>query len=401
MIFNNYSIFICFIAFVFVYNAAKFVSKSIALRNIIVLAGNLFILLTLVKEHTLIVIAILSLLVFLIGKVLQNKNSRTLLFTSLAIIIVLFSIRNYSYIQECLTKGVFSFLNAPILSVQKLGLSYILFRFVHYLIESYKNKIHKSNFITFLNYIFFFPSIIAGPIDTYNNFSFWIGNSKLKYHRSLFFAGVTRIFIGSVKTIGIVPFIIHYATDYTILTANFSPLLAIFISLLAYSAYIYLDFSGYSDIAIGSAYLIGIKTPENFNNPYISQNLSEFWKRWHITFSMFLKLYVFKPSILLYNKLINPKHRLLVTVLCYLTTFVICGIWHGDKINFLYWGLWHGVGLAANKIWSVKIKPRMPFSNTRAYLFISVFTTFIYVTIGWVFFNYSEEQLITLYNLIK
>jgi D-alanyl-lipoteichoic acid acyltransferase DltB (MBOAT superfamily) len=386
---------------VFVYNAAKFVSKSIALRNIIVLAGNLFILLTLVKEHTLIVIAILSLLVFLIGKVLQNKNSRTLLFTSLAIIIVLFSIRNYSYIQECLTKGVFSFLNAPILSVQKLGLSYILFRFVHYLIESYKNKIHKSNFITFLNYIFFFPSIIAGPIDTYNNFSFWIGNSKLKYHRSLFFAGVTRIFIGSVKTIGIVPFIIHYATDYTILTANFSPPLAIFISLLAYSAYIYLDFSGYSDIAIGSAYLIGIKTPENFNNPYISQNLSEFWKRWHITFSMFLKLYVFKPSILLYNKLINPKHRLLVTVLCYLTTFVICGIWHGDKINFLYWGLWHGVGLAANKIWSVKIKPRIPFSNTRAYLFISVFTTFIYVTIGWVFFNYSEEQLITLYNLIK
>ncbi len=400
MLFNNYSIFICFITFVLVYNAVKFVSKSIVLRNIIVLAGNLFILLTLVKEHTLIVIAVLCLLVFLIGKVLQNKNSRVLLFTSLTLIIVLFSIRNYTYIQECLAKGIFSFLNAPILSVEKLGLSYILFRLVHYLVESYKNKIHRSNFITFLNYIFFFPSIIAGPIDTYNNFSFWIGNNKLKYHRSLFFAGVTRIFMGAVKTIGIVPYIIHYATDYTTLTANFSPTLAILISLLAYSAYIYLDFSGYSDIAIGSAYLIGIKTPENFNNPYVSQNLSEFWKRWHITFSLFLKLYVFKPTIILYNRVINPKHRLLVTVLCYLTTFIICGLWHGDKINFLYWGLWHGVGLAINKIWTVKIKPRMPFSNKPSYAFVSILLTFIYVTIGWIFFNYSEEQLITLYNLI-
>ena len=400
MLFNNYSIFICIITFVLVYNAVKLVSKSIALMNIIVLAGNLFILLTLVKEHTLIVIAVMCLLVFLLGKVLQNKNSRVILFTSLALIIVLFSIRNYTYIQESIASGIFSFLNAPILSVQKLGLSYILFRFVHYLVESHKNKIQKSNFITFLNYIFFFPSIIAGPIDTYNNFSFWIGNSKLKYHRSLFFAGVTRIFIGAVKTIGIVPYIIHYAVDYTALTDSFSPLFAIFISLLAYSTYIYLDFSGYSDIAIGTAYLIGIKTPENFNNPYISQNLSEFWKRWHITFSMFLKLYVFKPSILLYNKLINSKHRLLVTVLCYLTTFIICGLWHGDKINFLYWGLWHGIGLAVNKIWLMKIKPLIPFSNTRGYLFISVVTTFIYVTVGWVFFNYSEEQLITLYNLI-
>jgi len=295
---------------------------------------------------------------------------------------------------------MFSFLNAPILSVQKLGLSYILFRFVHYLVESFRNKVHNSNFITFLNYIFFFPSIIAGPIDTYNNFSFWVSNSKLKYHRSLFYAGITRIFFGVIKTIGIVPFIIHYATDYTTLTASFTPLLAIFISLLTYSAYIYLDFSGYSDIAIGSAYLIGIKTPENFNNPYISQNLSEFWKRWHITFSTFLKLYVFKPSILFFNKLINPKYRILVTVLCYLTTFLICGLWHGDKINFLYWGLWHGVGLAINKIWSVKIKNKMSFSNTRAYHFISVLVTFIYVTIGWVFFNYSEEQLLTIYNLI-
>ena len=197
-----------------------------------------------------------------------------------------------------------------------------------------------------------------------------------------------------------VPILINFATDYTTLISDFSPLPAILISLLAYSAYIYLDFSGYCDIAIGTAYLIGIKTPENFNNPYNSKNLSEFWKRWHITFSTFLKLYIFKPSILLYNKVFNPKYKLIITILCYLTTFAICGLWHGDKINFVYWGLWHGIGLSINKIWTVKLKTKIPFSNTTAYKYASVFLTFIFVTIGWVFFNYSEEQLIELYKLL-
>jgi alginate O-acetyltransferase complex protein AlgI len=400
MLFNNYTIFIYIIIFVLVYNVAKVVSKSIILRNIIILTGNLLLLLTLVKEHTLIVLAVLSLLIFIGGKALQIRNSKTLLFSVLTIVLILFSIRNYPYIQESLSNGVLSFLNAPILSVQKLGLSYILFRFIHYLVESYKNKIHKSNYITFLNYIFFFPSIIAGPIDTYNNFEYWLANTKGSYDRTLFFAGITRIFIGAFKTIGIVPLIIISATDYTTLLPYFSALTAISISLLAYSAYIYLDFSGYSDIAIGSAYLIGIKTPENFNNPYISNSLSEFWKRWHITFSLFLKLYVFKPVIIFYNKIINPKHRLLVTILSYLTTFILCGLWHGDPINFVYWGLWHGIGLALNKIWSTKIKSKIPFSNTSVYKFASILLTFIYVTIGWVFFNYSEVELIELYKLL-
>ena len=400
MLFNNYSIFIYVITFVIVYNIAKFISKSLILRNVLILVGNLLILLTLVKEHTLIVLALLSLLIFISGKVLQVRKYKTILFSVLSVVLILFTIRNYPYIQESLSKGVLSFLNAPILSVQKLGLSYILFRFVHFLVESYKNKIHNSNFMTFLNYIFFFPSIIAGPIDTYNNFEYWLASKREAYSVKLFFSGITRILIGAVKVLGIVPLVILYATDYTNLLPSYSPLAAILISLLAYSAYIYFDFSGYSDIAIGSAYLIGIKTPENFNNPYISMGLSEFWKRWHITFSLFLKLYVFKPFIIIFNSIINPKHRLLITILSYITTFIICGLWHGDQINFVYWGLWHGVGLALNKIWLVKIKPKISFANTLSYKVVSVIITFVYVTIGWVFFNYSEVELIEIYKML-
>ncbi len=256
MLFGNYQIFIYIALFVIVYNLSKLVTQSRAVRNCLLLAGNLFILLTLVKEHTLIVLAILSLLVFLAGKLLQLRNSKWLLGSTISFVLILFSIRNYPYLQDSISNSYLEFIKAPILSVQKLGLSYILFRFLHFLIESYRKNISKSNFFTFLNYVFFFPSIIAGPIDTYSNFSYWLRNQKLEYHRSLFLAGITRIFIGAVKTLGIVPFIIHYATDYTTLTADFYPVAAVFLSLLAYSAYIYLDFSGYSDIAIGLAFLI-------------------------------------------------------------------------------------------------------------------------------------------------
>ncbi len=400
MLFNNYKIFIYIAFFVAIYNLSKWVSKSIILRNLLIFLANIFMLLTLVKEHTLIVLSILSLFVFMVGKILQKKSSKALLFSILSLIIILFSIRNYPYLHQNLSDGVFSFLKAPILSVEKLGLSYILFRFVHYLVESSKGTVHNANFITFLNYIFFFPSIIAGPIDTYNNFQYWLGKSNFKYQKSLFFAGITRIFLGALKTLAIVPLVIKYATDYTTLTSDYAPFVAVALSLVAYSAYIYFDFSGYSDIAIGSAYLIGIKTPENFNNPYISQNLSEFWKRWHITFSDFLKRYIFKPFISLFNWLFNPKYRLIITVACYLLTFAICGLWHGDKINFVYWGLWHGIGLSLNKVWSVKIEPRISFSNTLAYRFASIAITFTFVTFGWIFFNYSEDQLIEIFKLL-
>ncbi len=399
MLFNNYLLFIYIVGFVVIYKIARTFIKNTLVRNSFLAIANVLLLLNVVKEHTVIVLAVLSLLVFLLGKLLLKTNSKTLLAFSLVLIVSLFSIRNYAFIQDILSSSFLSFLNAPILSVQKIGLSYILFRYVHWLLESYKRTIHRANFLTFMNYILFFPSILAGPIDTYNNFQYWVLHSNPSYARSLFFAGISRIFMGAVKTIGMVPFIIHYATDYTQFPASWPPLMALFVSLITYSVYIYLDFSGYSDIAIGTAYLIGIKTPENFNNPYRSQNLAEFWKRWHITFSNFLNAYVFKPFTQLFNWILPSKYRLLVTILCYLSTFVVCGIWHGAEINFVYWGLWHGVGLSINKVWLVKVKHNFNFSNTKVYQILSILVTFLYVSMGWLFFHYSLTQLVSIFKL--
>lgn len=400
MFFSDYIVFIYIAIFVLVYNAVKYLLKYRAVKNLFILGGSLLVLLTVVREHSLIVLSVMSILVYSVGMILQRKKSAALLSGILIFVIVLFCIRNYPYIQNILTGSYLSLIQEPILSVQKVGLSYILFRYVHWLVESYRKTIPRSDPLSFLSYIFFFPNFLAGPIDTYNNFHYWIGNLRFKYHRSLFFAGVTRIFFGAVKTLLIVPLVIDYALDYTILLPDFTPGLALFLSLLAYSAYIYFDFSGYSDIAIGTAYLIGIKTPENFNNPYFSTNLSVFWKRWHITFSNFLFAYVFKPSLALFNKVLPRFPRFAITVLGYLATFIICGLWHGETINFVYWGLWHGIGLALGKAWQLYAGVPVKIKSGLLYRSASVLITFLYVTFGWMFFHYSNTELAEIFKSI-
>ena len=151
MFFSDYSTFIYVGLFILIYNLVKLFTNNGVVRNSIILGGNLFILLTLVKEHTLIVIAVLSLLVYLSGFVLQKKKIKLFLGFVLTLIITLFSIRNYPFVQDLLNESYLEMITGPILSVQKIGLSYILFRFVHWVIESYKGAILKSNFLTFLS----------------------------------------------------------------------------------------------------------------------------------------------------------------------------------------------------------------------------------------------------------
>lgn len=400
MFFDNYSLFTYLISFIFIYNGVALVTSNFWLRNVFILVGSVWILSLSMNDHTLKVLFALSTLVYILGYILKKNKKYWLLSFSVLLLLVLFSIRNFPFVQSVLEKTYFSFIAAEFLSVQKIGLSYILFRHIHWLIENYKGNISKFNYLTFINYILFFPSILAGPIDTYKNFHFWLSNKRTFYHKKLFFAGITRVFIGAFKTLGIVPLIITYALNYETLSVSYPILLALLINLFAYSLYIYFDFSGYSDIAIGTAYMLGIKTPENFNNPYFSSSLSEFWKRWHITFSYFLRIYVFKPFIGFYTKIIRKEYRMTISVLSYLSTFIVCGLWHGDTLNFLYWGLWHGIGLSIQKIWATNLKSYTHIIQSKYYAYTSTLITFIFVTLGWGLFHYSHDELIKIIKLL-
>jgi alginate O-acetyltransferase complex protein AlgI len=281
--------------------------------------------------------------------------------------------------------------------VEKIGLSYILFRLIHWLVESYKGTLRSRNFLAYLNYLFFFPTFMAGPIDTFNNFHYWTTTTRVRFNRRMLLAGVGRIFIGAVKTLLVVPLIKPYAIDYEVLLSQLGPWGAVISAALLYSLYIYIDFSGYCDMAIGMAYTTGVRTPENFDNPYFSSNISEFWKRWHITFSTFLKIYVFKPVISLLNRLPIAKYRMLVSVTAYMITFLVCGLWHGSTLNFVLWGLWHGIGLSVYKLITYG-KTLKPLTTSRR--IAGICATFLFVTVGWVFFNYPVDKLLIMIKLL-
>lgn len=396
MLFNSYTTFFCILIFIVVFSICKFVCKNNFVNQLFLLVGNCLILTTIVSPRSLLLISILAVLIFFVGFALQKKDSNLLLSISLIVLIAGFSLRNYPLVQTMFGEWWLS-MKKHVISIEKIGLSYMLFRMIHWLVESNKHTLRSANFLSFINYLFFFPTFLAGPIDTYNNFDYWMNKTHLKFNLRMFFAGIGRILYGAAKTLLIVPFIKPYAVNYETLIPNLGSVGAICTSAIIYSFYIYIDFSGYCDIAIGMAYMLGVKTPENFNNPYLATNISDFWKRWHITFSSFLKIYVFKPIINLINRTFLKQYRLFVSVVAYILTFLVCGIWHGSTLNFLLWGIWHGVGLSIYKIFS-RNKNNGDYSKVKCA--IATFTTFVFVTIGWIFFNYSIEQLSAIVNIL-
>ena len=299
-------------------------------------------------------------------------------------IIALFALRSDAWLR-----GWVPALEGPLLSVERVGLSYILFRMVHWLVENRKGQIPVAHPITFLNYIFFFPTFLAGPIDTYPNFHHSAHHRPRRVEFAWVMYGVGRVVLGAAKTLLLVPLVRPWAMDVVVVeeATGWGSGPAMAASLLAYSAYILFDFSGYSDIAIGVGRALGFRLPENFRTPYLATSLADFWRRWHISFSDFLRRYVFKPTLVRLNRWeALAARRDVVTVVAYLWTFLLCGLWHGSALNFAVWGLWHGAGLAIGKFWRERWRPA--WAHGRGYDFASMLLTFSFVTAGWFWFHY-------------
>ncbi len=396
MPFTDYTLFWSILLFVALFVTCKWVFKKAWLDQTTLLLGNILILTQIVSSKSLFLLSLLAMLAYGAGLLLHKKKSNVLLAFVLALFLAVYAVRNYPLVQSWLGGWWQDTLRKHFLSVEKIGLSYILFRIIHWIVECRRQTLRSHDFLTYLNYLFFFPTFIAGPIDTFNNFHYWSHTTYVRFNVRMLLAGVGRIFMGAVKSLLVVPLLLPYATDYQTLLPNLGAWGAVGLAAILYSLYIYIDFSGYSDMAIGMAYMMGIRTPENFDNPYLSPNISEFWKRWHITFSSFLKQYVFKPTIALLNRFPIARYRIVVSVCAYLVTFFVCGIWHGNTLNFVIWGLWHGVGLSVYKVFSSRSKRE----STRTRKVAGIIATFIFVTIGWVFFNYPAEQLLTMFKLL-
>ena len=222
--------------------------------------------------------------------------------------------------------------------VALLGLSYITFQVIAYLVDVRRGTIvAERDIVKFTAYILFFPKLVSGPITRYKQFQEQI--STLDPAIVDIAGGLRRVLIGVVKRLLIANQLAIVANaGFDLPTPNIEPFFA-WLALIAYSLQIYFDFSGYTDVALGLGRIIGITLPENFNYPYTAQSIGDFWRRWHITLSTWFREYVFYPLERRKIPFTNQQINLIIV-------FLLTGLWHGPTLTFLVWGLLHGLAIA-------------------------------------------------------
>lgn len=255
-----------------------------------------------------------------------------------------------------------------------IGISFYTFESITYVVDVYRG-IHKplKNFWHYQTYILLFPKLIAGPIVRYHDIADQITNREKNYTPDVKLSGFLIFCLGLAKKTMLANTLGMQADAVFNLPAGQVDTATAWVGALAYTFQIYFDFSGYSDMAIGLGKIMGFRFPENFNNPYTSGSITEFWRRWHMTLGTWMKNYLYIP--LGGNKVSDVKlYRNLIIV------FLLSGFWHGASWNFVLWGAYHGLFLVLERLFLGKV-----YQKTGRLL--SVPLTFMIVATGWVLFR--------------
>ncbi|SHH78869.1 D-alanyl-lipoteichoic acid acyltransferase DltB, MBOAT superfamily [Chryseolinea serpens] len=280
----------------------------------------------------------------------------------------------YKYANFFLTNfnGLFEGHYALLNVVLPLGVSFFTFTQIAYLVDSSQGKVGNYKFSHYCLFVTFFPHLIAGPIVHHTQLMPQFADQKNAF---LNFPNLARGFF--IFNLGLAKKIIVADTLSTIVAKGYGDTAALttvqaWVTSLAYSTQLYFDFSGYSDMAIGLGLLFNIDFPLNFNSPYKSKNIQEFWRRWHITLSQFLRDYIYIP-------LGGNRKGEWGTASNLMITFILGGIWHGAGWTFIFWGFLHGAALVIHRQFT-----RL---NLRMADWLGVVLTFLYVNVTWVFFR--------------
>lgn len=257
-----------------------------------------------------------------------------------------------------------------------LGISFFVFEFIHYLVDVYRGSEPVTDFMAFALFPSFFPTQIAGPIKRFQDF---VPQLKVptKFSRVEFDEGVFLILTGLFKKVLLADNLALYVSTSFATPDKFSGL-DLWMASAAFAFQVYFDFGGYADIARGSAKLFGYKVPINFDFPYLSGNISEMWRRWHITLSTWLRDYLFIP-------LGGSRHGRLQTARNLIITMTLGGFWHGAGFQFILWGLYHGVLLSLHREFRLfrEAHPKLfGFLDTRLGHVFSIALTFISSILG-------------------
>lgn len=326
---------------------------------------------------------------FLIGKAMfssskQSGKKRLLL---LSIFINIGSLVLFKYINFLLNSifGIIEHQQSPYLLnlIMPLGISFYVFKTLSYIFDIYRETIEEpeKNYINYLVYVSFFPNILAGPISKARDLLPQISD-KLTLDNEIISKGLFLILCGAFKKIFIADMLAANFVDRVFDSPEFFSGFEGLMATYGYTMQIYFDFSGYTDIVIGIAALMGFNVLPNFNKPFLAQNVMDFWRRWHMTLSGWLNEYVFYPLSYSFRGI-----KRLGVIIAVLLTFFISGLWHGPSWNYILWGLSHGVAIAftfSTDGLRTKISKAFP---AWLYKFISILITFHFLAFSMVLFR--------------
>ena len=258
-----------------------------------------------------------------------------------------------------------------------LAISFFVFEYVHYLIEVRRGRIAPGRPRDFFLFILFFPTLISGPIKRFDDFQPQIGAVRTIDHGEIG-RGLERIVYGLAKKVLVADTVQRLIAPLWA-TPLAQPTWLLWLMTYGYAVQILFDFSGYSDIAIGSAQLLGFHVPENFAYPYLQPNIQRFWGSWHMSLTSWIRDYVYVP-------LGGNRRGPLRTHANRLIAMALCGLWHGAAGHFVLWGAYHGLGLNLFQLWR-RVRARLPLPDFgfAGRVAATVFT-FHFVCIGWVLF---------------
>lgn len=314
---------------------------------------------------------------WILARTIRGAGSRSAFIAGVALNLAIIGVFKYADFFAGSLAWIAGAQHAPWNIVLPLGISFFTFQQISFLADRYRGEAPEYGFREYVLYISFFPQLIAGPIVRHNELipQFEASPKREGLHERLS-RGVTLLTIGLAKKVFIADTAARIA-DPLFKTAGEGALSIIdaWVGVLAFTFQIYFDFSGYSDMAIGLALMFGFVLPLNFNAPYRATSIREFWRRWHMTLSHFLRDYLYIP-------LGGGRQGMAVQALALTTTMFLGGLWHGAGWTFVAWGLMHGLGLAVHASWTRLAGIRLP--HLAGWLL-----TMLFVMTGWVLFRAS------------
>lgn len=265
-----------------------------------------------------------------------------------------------------------------------IGISYMTFKCIQYVMEIKDGLIKEVSASNFFYLNLFFPSLISGPIDRSRRFDDDVNKLKSKSeYIELLTSGLQKILIGAVYKFVISQLIYPYMQNYS----QGNGIKTIVAYMYLYGFYLFFDFAGYSLMAIGTGNIFGVRLPDNFNKPFISKDIKEFWDRWHISLSYWFRDFVFSRVIrrMIRNKRI--KNKLTRASIAFIINMLIMGLWHGLSRNYIIYGLYHGMLLAVTEVYQKKSKFHKKNKSNVWYKFVSWGITFNLVMLGFLIFS--------------